>query len=594
MGRKRVVFAPFIPTDRERTFETQRMKKSAQKWLYTVPGRQKWYIVWLTIVQMLLGVSGVFYALLLRGAVDAAVGHDAPAFWRYLMLTVSLLKEQLALRAVVRWLTELSKSSLENTVKSRLTKTLLEKDYLRVSAVHSGEWMNRLTNDTVVVAGGYVEILPGLLGMAVRLISAIVMIIAIEPRFAAILIPGAIILALTTILFRKVMKRLHKNVQESDGKVRILLQERIASMMMLRSFAAESRTQADAEAKMGAHKAARMRRNRFSNLCNIGFGAVMTGMYLLGVAWGSYGILIGTVTVGTLTAIMQLVSQIQMPMANITGYFPRYYAMLASAERLMEAESFGSDDEEAKTLSEISDFYKTTLCAIGLNDVGFTYYPVTDDALHVEKTDMPVVLKNLSLQIKKGEYAAFTGTSGCGKSTALKLLMCVMHPDTGERYYVDEQGNRGPLSSAYRRLFAYVPQGNFLMSGTIREIVSFADPDAASDEERLFNALRIACADGFVSELDQGADTLLGERGTGLSEGQMQRIAIARAIFSGSPILLLDEATSALDAQTEQQLLKNLRSMTDKTVVIVTHRPAALSICDRVLEFTESGIIIRS
>ena len=168
-----------------------------------------------------------------------------------------------------------------------------------------------------------------------------------------------------------------------------------------------------------------------------------------------------------------------------------------------------------------------------------------------------------------------------------------MHPDAGERYYTDRQGNRGALSSAYRRLFAYVPQGNYLMSGTIREIVAFAEPDAAADAERLRRALQIACAESFVSELDQGVETLLGERGAGLSEGQMQRIAIARAVFSESPILLLDEATSALDAETEKQLLENLRNMTDKTVVIVTHRPAALSICDRVYEFTENGLRIR-
>ena len=569
------------------------MKKSAQKWLYIVPGRKKWYIVALTLIQMLLGGSGVFYALLLRGAVDAAVGRDAPGFWRYLVLTVLLLTAQLTLRAVDRWLTELSKSSIENAFKIRLTKTLLEKDYLHVNAVHSGEWMNRLTSDTVVVTNGYVDIVPGLVGMAVRLISALVMIIAIEPRFAAILLPAAVILALTTMLFRKVMKRLHKNVQESDGKVRIFLQERIASLLMLRSFAAEPQTKKEAEEKMRAHQAARMRRNRFSNFCNIGFGIVMTGMYLLGVVWGAYGILIGTVSFGTMMAIMQLVSQIQTPMANITGFLPRYYAMLASAERLMEAESFESDDTAAKPLCEARTFYKNELAAIGLDSVDFTYYPVTDNALSIEKTDMPIILKNLSMEIKKGEYAAFTGPSGCGKSTALKLLMCVMHPDAGERYYIDRQGNRGALSSAYRRLFAYVPQGNYLMSGTIREIVAFAEPDAAADAERLRRALQIACAESFVSELDQGVDTLLGERGAGLSEGQMQRIAIARAVFSESPILLLDEATSALDAETEKQLLENLRNMTDKTVVIVTHRPAALSICDRVYEFTENGLRIR-
>lgn len=570
------------------------MKDSARKWLYTVPGRKKWYIVALTLLQALIGGSGVLYALLLRGVVDAAVGGDKPGFWKYLIFIIALSAVQISMHAVVRWLTELSKSSIENAFKGRLTGTLLRKDYLRITAVHSGEWMNRLTNDTVVVANGYVEIVPGFVGMTVKLISALIMIIAIEPLFAAILLPGGVMLALLAMLFRKAMKRLHKNVQEADGRLRIFLQERIASLMMLRSFAAEEQTQAEANAKMDAHKAARMRRNRFSNLCNIGFGAAMTGMYLLGVGWCGYGILVGTISFGTLTAIMSLVSQVQSPMANITGFLPRYYAVLASAERLMEAESFEADETQAKPLSEISDFYRNDFSAIGLRDVSFTYYPVSENALEIEKTDMPIVLEDLSLEVKKGEYAAFTGTSGCGKSTALKLLMCVMHPDAGSRYYMDRQGNSGELTSAYRRLFAYVPQGNYLMSGTIREIVSFADPQAAQDEERMRHALKIACADEFVSELDQGVDTLLGERGTGLSEGQMQRIAIARAIYSQSPILLLDEATSSLDAVTEKRLLENLRTMTDKTVVIVTHRPAALSICDRVLEFTESGVIERT
>ena len=159
--------------------------------------------------------------------------------------------------------------------------------------------------------------------------------------------------------------------------------------------------------------------------------------------------------------------------------------------------------------------------------------------------------------------------------------------DAGERFLHDADGIQ-PLSAAKRRLFAYVPQGNQLMSGTIREVVAFADKADMQNDERINRALHIACADDFVSELDSGIDTLLGERGTGLSEGQMQRIAIARAIFSESPILLLDEATSALDADTEKLLLKNLRSMTDKTVVIVTHRPAALEICDRVIDFTNT------
>ena len=165
--------------------------------------------------------------------------------------------------------------------------------------------------------------------------------------------------------------------------------------------------------------------------------------------------------------------------------------------------------------------------------------------------------------------------------------MGVYDPDEGERYIKDSEGKQQPLDMKWRRLFAYVPQGNQLMSGTIREIVSFADVSHREDDAAIYRALNIACAE-FVEELDDGIDTMLGERGTGLSEGQMQRIAIARAVFSDSPVLLLDEATSALDEGTESRLLENLKAMTDRTVIIVTHRPAALAICNRVVKFNDA------
>ena len=567
------------------------MKNPTLRWLWDVPGKRKWNILFLTAAQGLHGASGVLYALLLRGVVDAAAAGDRPGFWRYLALILLLVAAQLALRAAIRWLTELSRSSLENVFKGRLTDVLLHRDFLRVSAVHSGEWLNRLTSDAKVAADGYVDILPGLAGMVVKLVSALVMILVLEPRFAAILIPGGAALLLCTWLFRRKLKALHKRIQEMDGRLRIFLQERIGSLLMIHSFAAEEQTRREAERRMGEHQAARMLRSRFSNLANLGFGAAMNGMYLLGVGWCGYGILTGAISFGTLTAITQLISQIQAPFANMTGYLPRYYAVLASAERLMEAEGFPEDAEEARPLDALSAFYENEMRSIGLEDASFSYPPAARGAGERGGDGSPDVLEHLSLEIRKGEILAFTGQSGCGKSTALKLLMCVYRPDRGLRYYTCQNGRRGELTAADRRLFAYVPQGNYLMHGTIREVVCFAEPEAAQDETRLEQALRIACAGEFVSELERGADTLLGERGAGLSEGQMQRLAIARAVFSGSPILLLDEASSALDGETERRLLENLRRLTDRTVVIVTHRPAVLTICDRVLEFTENGVI---
>ena len=566
------------------------MKDSAVRWLYEVPGSKKLYILLLTIADALHGASGVFYALLLKGAVDSAAGGNSSGFWRFMAYILLLAALQIALRAFLRWMKELTKSEFENIFKRRLMQNILSRDYLRVSTVHSGEWLNRLTNDTTVVANGCAEIIPDCAGMLVKLISALVMIIVLEPLFSAILIPGGILMVVFSWLFRKRMKRLHKDIQEADGRLRVFLQERIGSLMMIRSFAAEEQTAGMADARMQAHKDARMRRIAFSNLCNIGFGAAMSGMYIIGVGWCGYGILRGTITFGTLTAITQLISQIQTPFANISGYLPRYYAMLASAERLMEAETLEEESTVARPADEVMEAYSKDIEAIGLSHVSFTYLPASDDLELSSKDEMPVVIEDLSIEIRKRSYVAFMGHSGCGKSTVLRLLMCVYKPDSGTCYYRDADGRAADLGPEWRRLFAYVPQGNQLMSGTIREIVSFAEPGLADDGDRIHTALAVACADEFIAELDDGIDTLLGERGAGLSEGQMQRIAIARAVFSGRPVLLLDEATSALDAQTERRLLQNLRDMTDKTVVIVTHRPAAISICDQVVEFTENGI----
>lgn len=557
----------------------RKTNKSALHFINEVAGKSRLYIIFLLLVQMVLGISSVFYALLLRGLIDGAVAHDSKKMLTFCVLFAALVAGQIALRAVLRFLEEYAKATYENAFKSRLFAGLLTHNYGAVTATHSGEWMNRLTSDTVVVSEGLATIVPGVAGMITKMAGALVVILIMEPRFAYILVPGGILLVLLTYIFRKQLKKLHKQMQEKDGFVRIFLQEHLGSLMIVKAFGKEADSLTEAESHMSEHKKARMRKNHFSNVCNIGFGAVMNGAYVLGAVYGAFGIYNGTMTYGTFMAMLQLISQIQNPFANITGYLPKYFAMLASAERLMEIEAYEKDKvralEEVCTRDRMSDeqsgFIPDT-STFGLSHVDFTYLPpvVTEG-----DTIMPIVLKDYSLKIQKGEFVAFTGPSGCGKSTVLKLMMGLYTVDAGEVY------------GCKRSMFAYVPQGNQLMSGSIRDIITFSDKDKSGDEAGIHRVLQIACADGFIAELEQGIDTLLGERGLGLSEGQMQRLAIARAIYSDRPVLLLDEATSALDARTEEAVLGNLRSMTDKTVIIVTHRPAALKLCDRQVAFGE-------
>lgn len=562
-------------------------QKNTLQWISNVAGKAKLLVGVLVAVQAVLSVSSIAFAFILRRIINMAVQGAFTGFRLAFVLLAGVIAAQIVLGAVSHFLSEYTTTTVENRFKQRLFTTLLTGNYASVTAVHSGEWMNRLTSDTTIIAGGVTQIVPGLIGMLVRLFGALAAILWLEPRFFGVLVPGGAAMLALTYGFRKIMKRLHKNIREADGTLRVFLQERLESLLIVRTFAKEQQTAAQAASLMEKHKDARMKRSNFSNLCNIGFAGAMNGAYLLGIGFCGYGILTGTMSYGNLMAIMQLVGQVQNPFANITGYLPRYYAMLASAERLMEAETFEPDSEHQLAEEKALEFYRTKLTALRLEHASFTYQPPV--CAEKEQPPMPVVLKDIDLTIRKGEYIAFTGPSGCGKSTVLKLLMCLYPLDAGSRTLESTCGTQ-PLTAAWRSLFAYVPQGNQLLSGTIRDIVSFGNTRKAQDDAGILRALRIACAEDFVQKLEKGLDTTLGEHGQGLSEGQMQRIAIARAVFSEHPILMLDEATSALDEATAQQLLENLRRMTDKTVLMVTHRADQTEFFDRELSFSKDGI----
>lgn len=551
--------------------------KTALTWLSRIVRQYRMHIGVLTFFEIVISGMGVCYAIVMKQMVDWAVAGDMSGFIAGIIGFVVLVLGQLLLRVISRQLAESVRSNIENTCKKNLFSALLRKDYKSVSGVHSEEWMNRMTSDTVVCASGMTDILPGLSGMLVRLIGSLALIIYLQPGLALIIVPGGVLFLIITLLLRNPLKRFHKEVQQCDGKVRVYLQERISSMLVVRTFGTEDRTVEGAQEFMQEHKKARMQKALISNICNSGFSLAINAMYLLGIGYCGYGIILGSISYGTLTAIIQLIGQLQAPLSGLSGYVPRYYAMTASAERLMEIEKFAeAEHENVMSKAEVQKCYHEDVKEIAFEKVSFSY-----------QSDADAVLKQTSFSVAKGDYVAVTGTSGCGKSTMLKILMGIYEPQSGEAV-VRLQDGRVRTVGEMRRLFAYVPQGNFLMGGSVREVITFGKKEA--NEEALKEVLHLACAE-FVYELPNQLDTMLGEKGAGLSEGQMQRIAIARALYADNPVLILDESTSALDSKTEEQVLNNLKCLTDKTVFIVTHRPQALCICNKRLIF-EAGVTI--
>ena len=555
--------------DKEQKLQLKKIVKNpAMSWIFGVSGKLKLGVLLLVILNSAISISAVAFALVLREAIDGAVSGNKMVFLKFVIILGLIMVGQIAARGVIRFLDEYVRSGMENVIKTRLYETILSRKYSAITAFHTGELLNRITNDAVVVADGFVQIIPGIIAMLVKLVGAAAVLFVLDYRFSVIFFAGGGLVLIFTTLFRRVMKKLHKDVQAADGVLRSYLSENLGSLMVLKTFGAERKSIDTSKQYMDKHRFMRMKRNRFSNICNVGFGLVMNGGYIFGLCWCSFGILHGSITYGTLSAVLQLVDQLWAPLANMTGYLPKFYGMLSSAERCMELETLEEEHVESQFSRDYCRELYKDMTAIECKNITFRY---EDD----------IILENADISIGKGELITIMGNSGAGKSTLLKLLLAIYEPEKGTLEIKTDKESYA-LTERYRKMFAYVPQGNFLMSGNVTSaIASLDDTNADVDMDKVKAVAHIACADTFVEKLEHGYDTLIGERGMGISEGQAQRLAIARALYTDAPVLLLDEATSALDEQIEKKVLKNIRELTDKTVIIVSHRKAVLEVCDR-------------
>lgn len=520
------------------------------------------------ILSAINSVATVYLALVSRSVIDIATGDMEGN----LVNTVFLLFGVILTHFVTMFLASILKNKthidLSITYKKVLFPTILRKKYSEISAFHSGDLVNRLTNDVETVVTGSVNIVPSVVSLTSKIITCVIALYILSPFVALAVVPIGAVIFVGNRIFRAKFKELHKECQRTDSAVRSFMQEAFENLAVIKSFLSGESIENRLKDNMLENRKLRLKRSLLRVTVTVLISLIFSLCYYLVLTWGAAN-LNTAVTYGTLMGLLQLISNIRAPLQGATGIIPSYYAALASAERLMEIEVLEDERRplENKKLGKI----KKSFTKIVAENLDFSY---KDNH----------VIKDSNFHIERGAITALVGESGSGKSTLFKLLLGLLTPQYGTLKF----DSATEINETTRPLFSFVPQGNMLLSGTIRDNITFFNGDIA--EEKIISAVKTAVAYDFISELPKGLDTVINERGSGLSEGQIQRIAIARALLSDSEIILLDESTSAVDEETEAQLVKNLKAIKDKTIIFITHRSSSLKACDHILT-VENGKI---
>lgn len=536
------------------------------KWIIT---RSKRYIPAVLLVAFfssIVALSAIFLAFVSKGILDVATGDGSGNFKLYAILLVVLVTLQILLCGIDVVLKAYVNGKLTISLRNSLFSKVTRRKFSETAKYHSGDLLNRFTSDIEVLVTGVMNIVPNVAATITRIIGGMWALLILEPKIAFLVIGfGLVVPALGRLVNRK-FKQLHKECQNSEGESRSFMQECFENMVVVKTFVSEAPITKKLNQFFDKNFRLKIKRSVISMITHLGMYSFFTLGYYAVLLWGAGQIKSEIMSYGTLMAFLQLFNQLRAPLQNVSGIIPQYYSVLASAERLMELEE-GKEDlpsAEDSVLEEI----KNSFSKVQVNDITFGY-------------DSEIILKNCNFVAERGKITAITGESGSGKSTIFKVILGLYEPQNGN-ITID---GKYILDTSLRGLFAYVPQGNLLLSGTIRENISMCD-DTIDDEE-IIKAAKTAEIYDLIESMPQGLDTMLAERGAGLSEGQIQRISLARALLTDAPILLLDEATSALDEATETRVLSNIREFSDKTILFVTHRNTSLKVCDKIIHVSD-------
>ncbi len=531
------------------------------RWLYSHAEGARFRIV-LNIVLGLVNVGlNLFFIYLCKRIVDIATGVVSGSIVTESILVVVTIVLRLAVSAVNVRVESLTSSRMNFIIRKRIYSSLLQSEWLGKEKRHTGDMMNRLETDVQTVTTVICTDVPQMVTTVVQLMAALVFMCTMEWRLALVLVAiTPLFLVFSKAFFRR-MREMTRGIRDTESQVQSHLQESLQHRMVIQSMENEERMENRLDALQNLEYDQVAERTRYNVFARTMVSSAFSFGYLAAFLWGAYGIWQGTLTYGIMTAFLQLVGQIQRPLVNLTRQIPAFVNATASIDRLMEL-------EEAPKMESGAPVRVGPPAGIRVRDLSYRY-----------PDGQRVILSGLDFDFPPLSRTAIVGETGAGKSTLIRLMLALLKPVGGSVELYDSEGNTVAATPATRCNLVYVPQGNTLFSGTIRENLLMGDPEAS--EERLWEVLDVAQA-MFVRELPEGLDSRTGEGGTGLSEGQCQRIAIARGLLRPGSILLLDEFSSSLDPQTEERLMESLTAKAaGKTMIFITHREKIAAYCER-------------
>ena len=533
------------------------------KWIFNKTKSNLLNFILLNVINIIYSFLSIYSILISKNLIDAATNGTSTELKTYILQLILVAILAITLRAILASIDAVTRAKLEMNFKQNILETILKRNYEKITKFHSGDLMTRIVSDVDIIIDTLVSLIPSILSMITSLICAVILLFQISQQFVGILLLGGIILFVVINLLKPYLKNIHKKVQEANGNVRLFLKEVFENILVIKIFQAENPILKKCDELQHKKYDIQMKQRSLSIASNTGLNAIFQIVYIYALVWSAYHLFKKNITVGGLTSIVQLVTQIQAPIISLSRCVQNVFHMIGSAERIIELENIEKD----VMVDEIdSNQLYDNLDSIVVENVDFTY-------------KNKKIFSQINLTVTKGENIVIYGESGIGKSTLLKLILGIIKNDTGHIYFKLKDGSKQPINVDTRNMFSYVPQGKLILSGSIRENITFVNPTISDDD--LDKALEISCCKSFIDQLEHGLDTKIGERGKGLSEGQLQRIAIARAIASKAPILILDEITSSLDSKTEEAVIQNIKNMKDITCIIVTHRNSVSKLCDK-------------